>query len=170
MTPGGRPAGARSWLGGLAWIQWALAMLGLVAVPWFDYLLRQAGRPDLVQLTPGAVPPILAVVSGATIGAVAVATLTVAALFRPAQHRIQAAADRRFNRGRYDAARTIQVFGDRLRQQIDLDTLAAELLAVVDQTIQPTQVSLWLRPSRGVSHGPEPEGARSDSGRSHGPA
>lgn len=103
-------------------------------------------------------------------GAVAVATLTVAALFRPAQHRIQAAADRRFNRGRYDAARTIQVFGDRLRQQIDLDTLAAELLAVVDQTIQPTQVSLWLRPSRGVSQGPEPEGARSDSGRSPGPA
>jgi hypothetical protein len=71
----------------------------------------------------------------------------VAAVFQPARRRVQAAVDRRFNRRRYDAAQTIQVFSARLREQVDLDTLTAELLGVVDQTMQPTRVSLWLRPS-----------------------
>jgi hypothetical protein len=78
--------------------------------------------------------------------AVAVATLAVAVVFQPACRRAQDLVDRRFNRRRYDATRTIQAFSGRLRQQIDLDTLTAELLNVVDQTMQPTWVSLWLRP------------------------
>jgi len=70
----------------------------------------------------------------------------VAALFQPARRRVQTAVDRRFNRRRHDAARIIAAFGARLRDQVDLDSLMAELLEAVDQTMQPTQASLWLRP------------------------
>jgi hypothetical protein len=77
--------------------------------------------------------------------AVAVATLAVAAAFQPARRRVQTVVDRRFNRRRYDAARTIQAFNSHLRQQLELETVTTELLAVVDRVMEPTRVSLWLR-------------------------
>jgi hypothetical protein len=78
--------------------------------------------------------------------AVAVATLAVAGIFQPARRRVQAAVDQRFNRRRHDAGRVIERFGSHLRDQVDLDTLTAEVLAVAEQTMQPTRASLWLRP------------------------
>jgi hypothetical protein len=79
--------------------------------------------------------------------AVAGATLAVAALFQPARRRIQQGVDRHFNRRKYNTAATIETFSARMRDELDLDTLSAELLGVVDQTVQPRAASLWLRPS-----------------------
>jgi hypothetical protein len=78
--------------------------------------------------------------------AVAAVTLAAAAAFQPVRRRVQQVVDRRFNRRRYDAARTVAAFAAQLREQVDLDALEVELLAVVDQTVAPAAASLWLRP------------------------
>jgi hypothetical protein len=160
-------------------LEWTLAPVGLsvaAAVAVLRYRLYDIDRLINRTLVYGLLTAILGlgyaagslvfilvtgVGSGPPSWLVAAVTLAAAAVFRPARHRIQAAVDRRFNRRKYHAATTIQAFSTRLRDQIDLDTLATELLAVVDQTMEPTRVSLWLRPSPHGSSGPTPGGAGS---------
>jgi hypothetical protein len=170
----GVPITIASWLGGMV-VPFAIA----VAVALFKYRLYDIDRIINRTLVYGLLTALLAgvyaiavLVLGQVFGgvggdpptwAVAGATLAVAALFQPARRSIQAAVDRRFNRRKYDAAKTVEAFSLRLREEVDLDALSGELLGVVDQTMQPTTATLWLRTSarggyakQGSPHRPGP--------------
>jgi hypothetical protein len=147
-------------LGPLLEILQYVALVAGIAIGIFRHKLWDIDRVIRRTLVYGLLTAVLATVyalgvlvvghavgtSGETPGlVVAATTLAVAAVFQPLRRAIQRSVDRRFNRRHYDAARTVDAFAGRLRQQVDLDALGGELLGVIDTTMEPASASLWLR-------------------------
>ena len=150
----------------VAWMVGLNSLAAAIGIAIFKYRLYDLGSIVNRTLVYGAVTALLVLVYvGGVVGlggalreltnqennnlAVAASTLAVAALFRPARARIQGFIDRRFYRKKYDAAKTLETFNQRLRDEVDLDELSADLLAAIKETMQPAHASLWLRPEVG---------------------
>jgi hypothetical protein len=130
---------------GIAILRYRLYDIDRIISRTFSYAIVSAilgGTFALIVL----LPPVLLGGDSAPDYVIAVATLVVAALFRPLRRRVQDAVDHRFNRRRYDAEHTIEAFTTRLRAQTDIDELEVELRDLVAGTMHPSHVSLWIRP------------------------
>ena len=157
------------WIANLAW---TVAPLGLPVAAGIAILRYRLYNIDVIvnrTLVYGSLTAMLALVYlGGVVGlhyvfravtgegsqlAIVASTLTIAALFNPLRRRVQSFVDRLFYRKKYDAQRVLAAFGERLKDEVDLDALGGELEAVVWQTLQPARVSLWLKP---VDRGAKP--------------
>ena len=113
-----------------------------------SYGLLTAGLVALYLLVVAVLRPLLEPMTGSSSLAVAGSTLAVAAAFNPARRRLQTAVDQRFDRARYDAARAVEAFAARLRNQVDLDEITDSLCETLTATVAPGRVAVWLRPDR----------------------
>jgi hypothetical protein len=110
-----------------------------------SYALLTGGLLALYLVAVAALRPLLTPLTGTSDLAVVVSTLAAAAAFGPVRRRVQALVDRRFDRARYDAARTVDAYARRLRDQVDLDAVTAGLRDTVVATVGPQRLGLWLR-------------------------
>jgi hypothetical protein len=130
---------------GIAVLRYRLYEIDRIVSRTVSYGLLTAGLVGLYLLVVALLRPLLEPLTGSSTLAVAGSTLAVAAAFNPARRRLQGAVDRRFDRARYDAARAVDAFAARLRNQVDLDQVTAGLRETVVATVAPTRVAVWLR-------------------------
>jgi hypothetical protein len=132
---------------GVAVLRYRLYEIDRIVSRTVSYGVLTAGLIGLYLLVVALLRPLLEPLTGSSTLAVAGSTLAVAAVFNPARKRLQGAVDRRFDRARYDAARAVDAFAARLRDQVDLDQITAGLRDAVTTTVAPGHVAVWLRPA-----------------------
>jgi hypothetical protein len=132
---------------GVAVLRYRLYEIDRIVSRTVSYGLLSAALIGMYLLVVALLRPLLEPLTGSSTLAVAGSTLAVAAVFNPARRRLQAAVDRRFDRARYDAARAVDAFAARLRDQVDLDEITASLCDTVVATVAPGRVAVWLRPA-----------------------
>jgi hypothetical protein len=161
--PVGRMIGTSILTGFLLLIPLSIGVAILRSRLWdIDVLIRRTLVYSVLTLTLGLVylgcilvtRTLVAPLTGSSELAIVASTLAIAALFNPLRKRIQNAIDRRFYRRKYDAAKVLAAFGATARDETDLDRLTTELLRVVDETMQPEFVGLWLREEPGRRQAP----------------